>query len=263
MITLTGRGDAHERPVRTLPPAMSRPFRTTLALAFSLSLLSVACGAEEPVAAPATTGPALPTRTTLAPQITVAPEITTSTTTPAIVATAVNACGLVTEEEVAEVTADPGPGTPSESPEAAPDTLSAVDGRRGDTTAPPPTAEDAASDETANVLLSSCSWPTEGAAEVTLSYLAPTTADSGLEHLQRIVDGGSRFARGARVLPLQASDELEPAVLIDEEGAVLELAVLSGSALVYIVPNTPPPGDSTESNDLLELLLHGARRAPG
>jgi hypothetical protein len=258
---------------------MKRRPLTTVALLTTLILFGAGCGGGEPPAPSTTTGTALPTRTTLAPTITIAPESATTTTTPAQVATSVDACGLVESAEIALVVGDdPGPGVSTGTSTENDDTTAVGDGTSArdsaEVTAPPPNAGDDAtatstpdgSDSTQgapNVLLSACTWPSSGPGEVTLSYLAPTTATSAREHLQRIIDLGTRFARGGRVLPLTPNGELMPAALINGEGAVLEVALVSGSALVYVVPADPPAGNTREANALLSLLLAAGRRAPG
>jgi hypothetical protein len=98
---------------------------------------------------------------------------------------------------------------------------------------------------------------------VILSYLAPTTSGSALEHLRRLVDLDSRFARGARAFPLPPESDLGPAMLLDSSGSVIEVAVITGSALLYLVPSDPPPSGTPEADALVDLLLAAARRAPG
>lgn len=248
----------------------SRPF-TAAVLVTAMALAAGACGSDGPPAPTTTTGTALPTRTTLAPLITIAPGVTTTTTTPAQVATSVDACGLVEPAEIALVVEDAGPGvsvdTPMNDEEA--DIGSGMTDREGTAAPPsgdgttPTTTPGDADDSEPSLLLSACTWPSDGPGEVTLTYLAPTTATSAAEHLRRVIDLGTRFGRGARVLPLNPNGELIPSALLDADGKVLEVAVVTGSALVYVAPVDPPAGNSREANALLTLLLAAGRRAPG
>ena len=251
---------------------LPRPF-STVALVAAMAVLAGACGGDSPPAPTTTTGTALPTRTTITPLITIAPGATTTTTTPAQIATSVDACGLVEPAEVALVVDDAGPGVAVDTPMG--DEEAGIGSGMTDrdaTTAPPPapgaiptttTTPADGDDEESSLLLSGCTWPSEGPGEVTLTYLAPTTATSAREHLQRLIDLGTRFARGGRVLPLNPNGDLVPAALIDGDGKVLEVAVVTGSALVYVAPVDPPAGNSREANALLTLLLAAGRRAPG
>lgn len=224
-----------------------------VAVALALALVVTSCTGDEPPAPTTTTGTALPPRTTLPPVVTTVPGVTTTTTIPAEIATEVDACALVEVEDVRSVAGRrPGPGTP----------LEAVDLPGADRSEEDEEQEDPAVDPP-GLLVAGCTWPTDGPPVVTLAYLAPTTATSGLEHLQRVVDLGGSFGRGARVLPVPSDDGLAAAALVDTEGTVLEIAVVRGSALLYVVPNEPITAGTPEAQALVGMLLAAAERAPG
>jgi hypothetical protein len=242
---------------------MRRSASVALAVLATLGLLAVSCSDEEPPAPTTTTGTALPPRTTLPPVVTTAPTASTTTTVPAEIATAVDACALVEPQELRAVAGEePGPGTPLAGTDppgrVGSDPSAGMLGRSPDAEAGPDEP-----DRPATLLLAGCTWPTDGAPLVTLTYLAPTTAGSGLDHLQRLVDLDTRFARGARIFPLPGGDDLGPAALVDESGSVIEIAVVTGSALLYVVPRDPPPSGTPEADALVRLLLAAAGRAPG
>jgi hypothetical protein len=228
-----------------------------LAVVAAVGLAATACAREDALAPTTTTGTALPARTSLPPVVTTAPTASTTTTAPPQVATEVNACALLAPEEVQAVTVDdPGPGTPVSDGEATDPATGAGAGEAG----PPPTAPP--DPEPPTLFLAGCTWPTDADPLVTLSFLAPTTATSGLDHLQRMIDLDTRFARGARAFPLNAVDTLNPAALVGEDGTVIEVAVVNGSALLYVVPHEPPPSGTPEAEALVALLVAATSRAP-
>jgi hypothetical protein len=228
-----------------------------------IALVASACGEENPPVPTSTTGTALPPRTTLPPVVTTAPSASTTTTVPAEVATEVDACALVEPQEIRSLAGErPGPGSPVPAADRPGSSAAGSDAESSQGAAPEVTVE--GSDQgPPTLLVSSCSWPTDGPPAVILSYLAPTTSASALVHLQRLIDLDSRFARGGRVFPLAPDGDLGPAALLDESGAVIEVAVVTGSALLYVVPTEAPPTGTPEANALVELLLAAARRAPG
>ena len=234
------------------------------ALLIVLTLAVTACGSEEPPAPTTTTGTALPPRTTLPQVVTTAPSVATTTTLPAEIATEVDACALLRPREVRAVAGEQaGRGTPVAATDLPGQPRTDGEDGAGDAADPPVSTTDDTPSPSPVLLLSGCSWPTDGPPAVTLSYLAPTTSRSALEHLQRLIELDSRFARGARVFPLPPEDDLGPAALVDEAGAVIEVAVVTGSALLYVVPSEPPPSGSPEASALVDLLMAAARRAPG
>ena len=231
--------------------------RVLLTLGVLVALIAAACGSEAPPSPSTTTGTALPPRTTLAPPPTTGTVVSTTTTVPAEIATEVDACGLATEQDVRPVAGeDAGPGTPVDT--------SNLPGRDQATAAESTaTGGDEPDAGAPSLLLSGCSWPTDGNPAVVLTYLAPSTAGSALRHLDRVITMDSRFARRSRVFPLPPDGELGPAALVDDAGNVIEIAVVTGSALLYVVPTDPPESGSREANALLSLLMAAAREAPG
>ena len=230
---------------------------TALTGALVLAFVVTACGGSDPPAPTSTTGTALPPRTTLPVVVTTAPSASTTTTIPAEIATEVDACALVRPNEAQAVAGEQaGPGAPvpaADLPGVARSEETDGEGAEPDADTDPGLPP---------LLLAGCSWPTDGPPSVILSYLAPTTSRSALEHLQRLVDLDSGFARGARVFPLPQQDELSAAALVDESGAVIEVAVVAGSALLYVVPSEPPASGTPEADGLTSLLLAAGRRAP-
>ena len=249
---MTGETTARsERGVCRLP-------RPALIGVLVLAFVVTACSGEDPPAPTSTTGTALPPRTTLPVVVTTAPSASTTTTVPAEIATEVDACALVRPRE-AQAVAGEQAGRGSAVPATDLPGVARPEEADGDGAGSDPVADTGSPP----LLLAGCSWPTDGPPSVILSYLAPTTSRSALEHLQRLVDLDSGFARGARVFPLPPQGELSAAALVDESGAVIEVAVVTGASLLYVVPAEPPASGTPEADALTSLLLAAARRAPG
>ena len=175
--------------------------------------------------------------TTTAPSTTL-PRSQTTTTLGPRVATDVDVCNLLRDEELATVLDDAGPG---------------------EVTVTQPEAEPG---EVPPLITGQCSWPTAADAAFTLYYLAPTTAPDGATHLQDVIDLEPEFARDAVI----ATTEIGCCTvgeLVDRDGKLRELAVVKGSALLYLVVNQEVDGRDTEATDLYAQLISDAlNRAP-
>jgi hypothetical protein len=109
----------------------------------------------------------------------------------------------------------------------------------------------------------SCSWPSAEDPAIVLTYLAPTTATDGTQHLEDVLATGTGFAEGGQVLQQAARDQTV-GVLVDADQQVRELAVVRGSALAYLVVNQELSARDEEAlaahADLLVLALNRAPR---
>jgi hypothetical protein len=154
------------------------------------------------------------------------------------VATEVDVCNLLRDDELATVVDDAGPGEV---------TVTQPEGEPG---------------EVPSLITGQCSWPTAADAAFTLYYLGPTTAPDGATHLQDVIDLGPEFARDAVI----ATTEIGCCTvgeLIDRDGRLRELAVVKGSALLYLVVNEDVDGRDTEATELWAQLISDALiRAP-
>jgi hypothetical protein len=152
--------------------------------------------------------------------------------------TEVDVCNLLEEDELATVVDDPGPGEV---------TITQFEGDPG---------------EAPSLLTGQCAWPTVADAELTLYYLAPTTAESGRAHLQDVVELEPEFARDAAINEVEIGC-CTFGMLIDRDGKLREVAVVRGSALLYLVVNQDVDGRDTEAtNQYAELLAEALIRAP-
>jgi len=149
--------------------------------------------------------------TTTAPTTTLPPSSTTTTLPPRSV-TEVDVCSLLHETDLDTVLEDAGVG------EAAP-----VD----------------EADQGAGVpgfVTGACSWPSADDPTLVLSYLAPTTAADGPQHLEDVLATGTGFAEGGQVVSQEAGGQTV-GILLDDQQMVREVAVVKRSALVYLVVN--------------------------
>jgi hypothetical protein len=154
------------------------------------------------------------------------------------VATDVDVCNLLRDEELATVLDDAGPG---------------------EVTVTQPDAEPG---EVPALLTGQCSWPTTADDAFTLYYLGPTTAPDGATHLQDVIDLDPEFARDGAVATKHIGC-CDVGLLIDRDGKLRELAVVHGSALLYLVVNQDVDGRDTEATDLYAQLISDAlNRAP-
>lgn len=179
-----------------------------------------------------TTGTTVPITTTTLP-----PSNTTTTLPPRTV-TSVDACSLLTETDLEVVLEEAGGGEPAES--------EPVDPEAG----------------VPALITAECSWPSIAEGRLVLSYLAPTTATDGPQHLEDVLAAGTGFAEGGRVLSQQAGAETV-GVLIDDHEMIRELAVVKRSALLYLlVDQEVSARDATALTDYATLLADALRRAP-
>ena len=148
--------------------------------------------------------------TTTAPTTTL-PQSDTTTSLPPRTVTAedIDVCSWLTEDELSTVLEDPGAGVP---------------------TVTMPEGEDEPP-----IFTGQCAWPDTEDPQLTLHYLAPTTAESGQRHLQDVLTLEPEAFAGATVLaPLDVNGQ-QVAALADADGKLRELAVVKRSALLYLV----------------------------
>ena len=84
------------------------------------------------------------------------------------------------------------------------------------------------------LLTGQCAWPSITDHRLVLSYLAPTTAQSGSQHLEDVLATGTGFASGGRVIT-QAAGAETVGILLDDEEMIREVAVVRRSALLYLI----------------------------
>jgi len=108
--------------------------------------------------------------------------------------------------------------------------------------------------------LAECRW-TLGDLELTLTYLSPTVAETGTDHLSRVVSESPEFAGGARLAEVVRRDVIVSA-LIDEEADAIEMATVNQGALVYTIAKPRPAEGSIEFNTLASITAIASRRVP-
>jgi hypothetical protein len=166
------------------------------------------------------------------------PPSSTSTTVPPRAVTEVDVCALLNETELATVLEDAGTG------EAAP-------------------AEEAETEGGVPAFVSgSCSWPSAADPALVLSYLAPTTASGGPQHLEDVLATDTGFAEGGQVVPRETGRQTV-GLLLDEHEKLREVAVVKRSALLYLIVNQEVNGrDENALTAYSELLVAALVRAP-
>ncbi len=178
------------------------------------------------------------TTTTPATTTTLPASTETTTTVPARAAIEVNACRLLRQRELEPLIGAAGRGEPSDP--AFPETEG----------------------EVPVLLLESCSWPSVDDPQLELTYLAPTSAADGPSHLQDVLDTGTRFAEGGRVLSEESGAEVV-GVLLDAHDNVVELATVHRAALVYLLVDFEVPVRDRATLEALEgLVVTALSRAP-
>ena len=191
-------------------------------------LLAVACSSGGDDSSTSTTA----TTTTL-------PQSETTTSLPPRTATAedVDVCTWLHEDELSTVVDDPGPGVP---------------------TVTMPEGEDSPP-----LLSGQCSWPDTEDPQLTLYYLGPTTAESGQQHLQSVLEQETEVFAGGTVLAPQTVDGQDVSFLVDADGKLRELAVVKRSALLYLVVHQDVDARAPEAlAPYAELLVSALIRAP-
>ncbi|MET0150290.1 MAG: hypothetical protein ABW009_08690 [Acidimicrobiales bacterium] len=175
--------------------------------------------------------------TTLVPSTTLPPS-STSTTLPARAVTEVDVCALLNETELTTVLDDAGAG------EGAP-------------------VEEAETDGGVPAFVAgSCSWPSAADPALVLSYLAPTTAPSGPQHLEDVLATDTGFAEGGQVVPRETGSQTV-GLLLDDERMLREVAVVKRSALLYLIVNQDVSGrDEDALTAYSQLLVAALVRAP-
>lgn len=202
--------------------------RWTVAVA-ALALLALGCS-EEGAPSATTAGPA--TTTTLPPP-------STATTLAGASVADLDACRLLRQRQLELVLEDPG------------------EGEAGD-----PVAAPLPDGSTPALITASCSWPSIDDPAIELDYLAPTTAPDGPSHLQDVLETGTGFADGGRVVSEAVGAETV-GVLLDADEHVRELAVVHGSALVYLVVNQDVSARDLEAFQALkDMVVTALARAP-
>jgi hypothetical protein len=175
--------------------------------------------------------------TTIAPSTTLPPS-STSTTLPPRSVTEVDVCALLNDTELATVLEDAGTG------EAAP-------------------AEEAETEGGVPAFVAgSCSWPSAADPALVLSYLAPTTASGGPQHLEDVLATDTGFAEGGQVVPRETGHQTV-GLLLDEQENLREVAVVKRSALLYLIVNQDVSGrDENALTTYSQLLVAALVRAP-
>lgn len=189
------------------------------------------------LAAGCSTGGGDSASTTLVPSTTLPPS-STSTTLPLRAVTEVDVCALLNDTELATVLEDAGTG------EAAP-------------------AEEAETEGGVPAFVAgSCSWPSAADPALVLSYLAPTTATGGPQHLEDVLATNTGFAEGGQVVPRQTGRQTV-GLLLDGQERLREVAVVKRSALLYLIVNQEVSGrDEDALTAYSQLLVAALVRAP-
>ena len=204
------------------PPVVRRLAVTALALA-----LVTGCSSGEDDAASSTTA----STTTLPPS-------STTTTIPPRAVTEVDVCALLREVDLERVLEDAGVGEAPPADEADPDAGVPA------------------------LVTGQCSWPSIEDPTLTLHYLAPTTAADGPSHLADVLETGTGFAEGGRVITEPVEGETI-GILVDDAQIVREMAVVKRSALLYFLMNDEVSARDTEALTAYAEILYGALvRAP-
>jgi hypothetical protein len=191
-------------------------------------LLAAACSSggddsSTSTTATTTTLPQSATTTSLAPRTVTAGDI--------------DVCSWLNEDELATVLEDPGTGVPT-------------------VTMP--------EDESSPVIFSGqCAWPDAEDPQLTLHYLAPTTAESGQRHLQDVLTLEPEVFAGGTVLPPIEVNGEQISFLADADGMVREAAVVKRSALLYLVVDQELDArDAGALDPYAELMFKALVRAP-
>jgi hypothetical protein len=199
--------------------------RRTTAGALAL-LLAAACSSGGDDSASTTTA----TTTTLPPS-------QTTSTLPPRAALDVDVCSLLNETELQLLVEEPGPGEttdPDPDPDAGPPAL----------------------------LTGQCSWPSVDEPQITLHYLAPTTAADGPSHLNDVVALDRGFGDGASVITQELRGQTV-GLLVDADGHLREVAVKKRSALLYLVLEEEVDGRDQQALDAYaDLVVTALIRAP-
>jgi hypothetical protein len=166
------------------------------------------------------------------------PPPSTTTTLPPRSVTEVDVCGLLHEDDLAPVLDDAGVGEPGPLEERDPDAGVPA------------------------FVTAECSWPSRDDPALILSYLAPTTAADGPQHLEDVLATDSGFAEGGQVLSQEVGAQTV-GILLDEHQRVRELAVVKRSALLYLlVEQEADARDEAALTAYATLLTTALRRAP-
>lgn len=107
-----------------------------------------------------------------------------------------------------------------------------------------------------------CSWPSAADPSLLLTYLAPTTAGDGPQHLEDVLASETAFAEGGQVLEQETRAQLV-GILVDDQQMVREVAVVKHSALVYLVVNQDVSArDEAALTAYADLVVTALIRAP-
>src|SRR5262245_24598974 len=166
------------------------------------------------------------------------PQSSTTTTIPPRSVDAVNVCRLLRRRELEPVLERPGRGEPGPTEEIESDT-------------PVPA-----------LITGSCSWPSLEDPQLTLNYLAPTTAADGPTHLQDVLATETGFAEGGQVITQESGQE-SVGMLVDDEQQLREAAIVKRSALLYLLIDQEVSGrDTAALQAYADLLVAALVRAP-
>ena len=106
-----------------------------------------------------------------------------------------------------------------------------------------------------------CSWPSIEDPALTLHYLAPTTAADGPTHLADVLETGTGFAEGGRVITEPVEGETI-GILVDDEQIVREMAVVKRSALLYFLMNDEVSARDTDEATMIRVIDTGPGLPP-
>jgi hypothetical protein len=190
-------------------------------------LLAAACSSGGDDSSTTTTAP-----TTTLPQS----QTTTSLPPRSVTAADIDVCSWLHENELETVLEDPGAGVP---------TVTMPD------------------EDEPSLFTGQCAWPDTEHPAMTLHYLAPTTAESGQQHLQDVLNQETEVFAGGTVLPPVDVNEEPISFLADADGMVREAAVVKRSALLYlIIDQEVDARDAGALDPYAELLYKALVRAP-